>query len=184
MSQSKQGGAGCAAEVSPYEDGVLRALRRIIRAVDLYSRELMARQGLSGPQLLCLKQLEKEPLVSGELARRVSLSPATLTGILDRLEGRGLVTRERQIRDKRRVVVGLTAAGRRLLRQAPPPLQESFVYKLRALPESEQAQIATTLERLVAMMAAEEIDAAPLLASADAIGSVVGRTGPAFMDEV
>lgn len=169
---------------STYEEEVLRSLRRIIRAVDLYSRRLMSRHGLSGPQLLCLKQLEQQALLSGVLAKRMSLSPATVTGILDRLEVRGLVARERQVNDKRTVVVRLTPAGRKLLRQAPPPLQESFLVKLRALPERQQAEIAATLRRLVAMMAAEEIDAAPLLASGDPIGSADRAAGTAFIEEL
>jgi len=161
----------------------LRSLRRIIRAVDLYSRRLMSGHGLSGPQLLCLKQLEKGDLLSGALAKGMSLSPATVTGILDRLEARKLVARKRQVDDKRTVVVSLTPAGRKLARQAPPPLQESFLFRLRALPEAEQAQIARTLKKLVAMMAAEEIDAAPLLAAGDPLGAA-REASEAFMDDV
>src|SRR5690606_31232139 len=137
-----------------YEHEVLRSLRRIIRAVDLYSRRLMAVHGLSGPQLLCMTALEKHEMRSGALARELSLSPATVTGILDRLEARRLVTRERQTDDRRTVVVKLTNVGKALLDQAPPPLQQSFLLKLRALPEREQAAISETLKKLVVMMAA------------------------------
>src|SRR5690606_25731171 len=130
---------------SGYEEEILRSLRRIIRAVDLYSRRLMAAHGLSGPQLLCLTQLAKGEMRSGALALALSLSPATVTGILDRLEARGLIERRRPIDDKRSVVVSLTAAGKALLAEAPPPLQQGFLSKLRALPASEQAAIAETL---------------------------------------
>lgn len=153
---------------SRYEEEILRSLRRIIRAVDLYSRRLMADHGLSGPQLLCLTQLDKGEMRSGALARALSLSPATVTGILDRLEARGLVERRRLVDDKRSIVASLTPAGRKLLVEAPPPLQQSFLSKLRALPESEQAAISETLQRLVTMMSAGEIDAAPMLAAGDA----------------
>jgi DNA-binding MarR family transcriptional regulator len=120
-------------------------------------------------------------MLSGALARSLSLSPPTVTGILDRLESRGLVKRVRQVDDKRTVTVSLTEAGRRLLEQAPPPLQLSFLVKLRALPEAEQAAIAATLKRLVSMMAAEEIDAAPLLAPGDAVAH--GETRAALTDD-
>lgn len=159
---------------------MLKSLRRIIRAVDLYSRRLMAQHGLSGPQLLALTRLGKGAMLSGALARELSLSPATVTGILDRLESRGLVERKRQIDDKRTVVVSLTPAGRALLDRAPPPLQEGFVRQLRALPESEQAQISATLERIVSMMAAEDIDAAPMLAA----GEPTAETSTALMDDI
>lgn len=166
--QSELNRAPPAPERAHYEEKVLTSLRRIIRAVDLYSRRLMSRHGLSGPQLLCLSRLAKGSMRSGALARELSLSPATVSGILDRLEARAFVERTRQVDDKRTVLVSLTARGRELLEQAPPPLQEDFVMRLRALPEAEQAQISATLERIVAMMAAEDIDAAPLLASGDA----------------
>ena len=39
-----------------YQEDILRSLRRIMRAVDLYSRRLVTDHGLSGPQLLCLRQ--------------------------------------------------------------------------------------------------------------------------------
>lgn len=165
-----------------YEEEILRSLRRIIRAVDLYSHRLMAGHGLSGPQLICLTQLAKADMLSGALARELSLSPATVTGILDRLEGRGLVERRRQMNDKRTVVVRLTPSGKRLLAQAPPPLQQSFLSQLRALPETEQAAISEMLRRLVTMMSADEIDAAPMLATGEAMA---GReTSAALMDEI
>lgn len=156
--------------VPDYEDEILRSLRRIIRAVDLYSHKLMSRHGLSGPQLLCLRQLSRSgPVSSGALAEAMSLSPATVSGILDRLEARELLQRERQVEDKRKVVVGLTEEGRALAAQAPPPLQDSFVLKLRALPDEEQAEICRNLKKLVAMMAAGDLDAAPLLAAGDPV---------------
>lgn len=184
MSDRNQLAAGDApVAVRDYEDEILRSLRRIIRAVDLYSRKLMAQHGLSGPQLLCLNQLHiRGERLSGGLAKDMSLSPATVTGILDRLETRGLVERQRQVDDKRTVVVRLTDAGRQLVDQAPPPLQDTFLLKLRGLPETQQAQISRTLKKLVAMMAAEAIDAAPLLATGDAAGPRAGAPA-AVMDE-
>ena len=57
----------------------------------------------------------------------------------------------------------LTGAGVDLLREAPPPLQDRFVEGLNALDEAEQATIATALERLVQLMEAKEVEAAPIL---------------------
>jgi DNA-binding MarR family transcriptional regulator len=136
----------------------------------------MLQHGLSGPQLLCLRQLRAQgELLSGALAKGMSLSPATVTGILDRLEARGLVARERQVEDKRTVVVRLTDGGRALIEQAPPPLQDSFVRKLRALPERRQAEISRTLKTLVSIMSAEGIEAAPLLTGEAVLPSARGR---------
>ena len=154
------------------EEDILRSLRRVIRAVDLYSRRLIAEYGLSGPQLQCLRQLETAgALPTGELAAAMSLSPATVCGILDRLEARGLVLRERQADDKRRVVVRLSGEGRAVVERAPPSLQDSFLTRLRALPSAEQNELRQSLTKLVGMMAAAELDAAPILASGENVGA-------------
>jgi DNA-binding MarR family transcriptional regulator len=156
-----------AAALPEYQEDILRSLRRIMRAVDLYSRRLVTDHGLSGPQLLCLRQLNAHgPIPAGELAAAVSLSPATVCGILDRLEARELVMRERQTDDKRRVLVRLTAKGRQTARKAPPPLEHGFQRQLEALPLGKQAEIDRVLKRLVEMMSAEDLEADPLLADA------------------
>ena len=162
------------ARVAPpdYQDEILRSLRRIIRAVDLYSRRLVTQHGLSGPQLLCLRRLAASgPLPAGQLASEMSLSPATVCGILDRLEARGLAVRERQTDDKRRVLVRLTPKGRRAARKAPPPLEHGFLEQLEALPTTKQAEINRVLKRLVTMMSAQELDAAPVLSAGATIAA-------------
>src|SRR5690606_3211522 len=123
------------------EDTILHALRRIIRAVDLYSRRLAHRHTLTGPQLVCLRRLHKDgPLTPGALAREVSLSPATVTGICDRLEARGLLTRTRRSEDKRQVSVALTDAGATLAATLPSPLHEQLLKRLAHLPVAAQMQ--------------------------------------------
>ncbi|MCC5794300.1 MAG: MarR family transcriptional regulator [Chromatiales bacterium] len=146
------------------EDSVLRALRRIMQAVDLYSRQLVGDHGITGPQLICLRQLQEAgPQSAGELAAAVSLRPGTLSGILDRLEAQRLITRERHQEDRRRLLLEVTPSGRELLAGAPPSLQEDFLLRFRALSRAEQEQIAGVLEQLVGMMSADKLDAAPLL---------------------
>ncbi len=156
--------------ISEFEDDILRSLRRISRAIDLHSRYLASTFGLTGPQLVCLRALGQRGLATpSELAKEISLSQATITGIIDRLASRQLVTRERTSKDRRLVTVRLTDAGRALIEQAPSPLQERFLEKLQALTESEQRHIGESLERIVRMMDGEEIEAAPALARVDAV---------------
>lgn len=156
--------------VSDIEEDVLRSLRRIIRAVDLYSRRLVTQTGLSGPQLICLRQLARQgPLQTSHLAEAVNLSSATVCGILNRLEQRGLVIRERQQEDRRRVLVSLSEAGQDTVDNAPPPLNDSFLFKLRAMPERQQKNIHETLGRIVSMMAADDLDAAPILVPGESV---------------
>jgi DNA-binding MarR family transcriptional regulator len=149
-------------------DHVLVALRRIIRATDLHSRKLGKKTGLTTPQLVIIKAVGdlKDPTVS-DIAKAVSLSLATVTTILNRLERNGLVNRVRSSVDRRRVIVTLTEAGQTLKSSAPKPLQDSFVDRFSRLASWEQHSIVASLERVAAMMDADDLDAAPLLASGE-----------------
>ncbi|MEE4144880.1 MAG: MarR family transcriptional regulator [Halieaceae bacterium] len=148
------------------EDHVLIALRRIIRATDLHSRALGKDTGLTTPQLVVIRAVREmnAPTVSA-VARAVSLSQATVTTILKRLEAKGLIKRERSRADRRAVNVQLTAAGRSLWKTAPEPLQYSFTGRFKKLASWEQHSIVAALERVAGMMDAQELDAAPMLAS-------------------
>ncbi len=145
---------------------VLIALRRMIRAVDLHSRYLSKHFGLTGPQLIILRELAQAGEMSpGDLATSVSLSQATVTGITDRLEKRGLITKQKSALDRRRVIVKPTDACLQLLAQAPPPIQESFLNQFDKLQDWEQSMLLSALQRLVRMIDAKDIDAAPVLAA-------------------
>jgi DNA-binding MarR family transcriptional regulator len=150
------------------QDEVLVSLRRIIRATDLYSRKLGKRTGLTTPQLVVIQAIGtlRDPTVS-DVAKAVSLSLATVTTILNRLEANGLVHRERSAVDRRRVIVTLTEKGEELGASAPKPLQDSFVDRFVRLESWEQHQIVAALERVATMMDAEELDAAPILLSGE-----------------
>jgi len=156
------------------KEDVLIALRRIMRAVDLHSRDLIQRYGLTGPQLILLREISRADEISGtDLAAAVSLSLPTVTGILGRLEDRGLVERRRSELDRRRILVRATSAALGILDAAPPLLQESFVHQFDRLRDWEQTQILSTLQRLVAMMEAKDLAASPILdaGSLDPAGS-------------
>ena len=142
----------------------MQALRRISRAIELHSHSLASRYGLTVPQLALLKELGARGGRSvGELTRAVHLSQATVTGILDRLQRRGLVERRRGEADKRKVHVWLTEEGRATLHRSPPLLRENFLVSFGRLRDWEQTQILSSLQRVVAMMEAETIEAAPIL---------------------
>jgi len=143
---------------------VMAALRRIIRTIDLHSRSLVLRYGLTGPQLVVLKELVEgggRP-VSG-LAQAVNLSQATVTGILDRLERKAMVERVRSSQDKRKVIVSSTAEAERVLAGAPPLLQEHFIAAFDELADWEQTQILSSLQRIVSLMEAGDVEAGPIL---------------------
>ncbi|MFQ5511614.1 MAG: MarR family winged helix-turn-helix transcriptional regulator [Candidatus Krumholzibacteriia bacterium] len=143
---------------------ILQALRKIIRGVDIHSRKLVGTHDITAPQLICLITVAQDgPLTLKAIAEKVFLSPSTVVGILDRLEGKGLVLRARDTRDRRLVNVTATATGRALVQHAPSPLQEGLAGALKELPEIEQATIALSLQRIVDLMEVEALDAAPML---------------------
>ena len=161
------------AMVLSLEDQVIVALRRITRAIDLHSRELMKLVGLTSPQLAALQSIGRlQPITVGALAKSIHLSQATLTGILTRMEARTLVSRTRSDSDRRVVVVELTEKGRAVLESAPSLLKDRFRHELLKLQEWEQTQMLTTLQRIAAMMDAEKIDASPVLATGSATAAL------------
>lgn len=145
-------------------DQVLIALRRITRAIDLHSKKLVQKYGLTGPQMLVLKELIRMGDVPiNIISRNVNLSQATVTSILDRLEKRDYMTRVRSSEDKRKVFARVTEKGHEIFKNAPPLLQESFIREFDKLKDWEQSQLLSTLQRIGAMMDADQIDASPIL---------------------
>lgn len=143
---------------------VLKSIRQVIRATDLHSRHVTRIAGLTSSQLILLKVVRDHALSTiSELASTISLSQATLTSILDRLESTGYVLRERSTQDKRKIHVSITKAGREVLKMAPEPLQDTFIRQFSALKNWERSMIQASLQRVAEMMNAGDMDASPLL---------------------
>lgn len=143
---------------------VLVALRRIIRATDIHSSQLAKTTGMTAPQILLLRAIKESPQASvGGISARISLSQATVTTMINRLEKRGLVARKRSTKDKRVVHVRLTDEGKEVLKSAPMPLQDKFANEFHELQDWEQAMMLAALQRIASMMDASMLDASPML---------------------
>lgn len=150
----------------PTVEQVLVALRRIVRAIDVHSHQLVKACGLTSPQLVLMQEVGRGGTPSpSELAKSLNLSNATVTGILDRLERRELVARRRSETDKRRIRVSLTRSGIDALGSAPSMLQDSLAKALAELDDWERSLLLASLQRLAGIMHAEGLDAAPILSS-------------------
>jgi len=146
------------------ENKIVAAIRKIVRAVDLHSRQLVDEHGMTGPQLAVLREAGRLGATSvSALARAVHLSQPTVTGILDRLSRRGYIERVRDQSDRRSVKVVVTMAGQRFLNDAPSLLQDRFRRELVKLSDWERSMILATLQRIAAMMEAETLEASPVL---------------------
>ena len=143
---------------------ILVALRRIMRAIDLHSKQLEKQAGLTVPQILVMQAIDESgQLPVSEIARQVALSQATVTSVLDRLEKKGFVKRARSSKDRRVVSVSLTVAGSTCVDNAPDLLQEDFVARFDQLESWEQKMLTAAVERIAALMDAEQVDASPIL---------------------
>jgi DNA-binding MarR family transcriptional regulator len=162
------------------EDQILLAIRRISRAIDLRSRVLLHEFGLTAPQLAILSVIGRlQPVTAGRIAHEVHLGQPTVTGVLNRLETRGLVERVRGYQDRRSVNVSLTPDGASVLRTAPSLLEDQFVRELAALREWERTQMLATLQRIADMMHVGHVDSAPVLEGSYSKLSLAASAAPA-----
>lgn len=142
----------------------LVALRRILRVTELNARKLAYHADLTASRLLVMQHVgQKGKALPSAIAKAIDLKQATVTVLLNKLEGAGLVTRERDTKDRRRVWVELTHAGQAALDRSPDLLQNRFEHGFNELEEWEQAMIISMLERVAMLLDAEEIEAAPIL---------------------
>ncbi len=145
---------------------ILCALRRIIRAVDIYSRKINKLTGLTTPQLICLDAVAYSGRITlSDIAKQVNLGASTVNGVVDRLEAKELVLRERSTKDRRKVFLQMTEKGKEVFSHAPSLLQDKLSSSLKELAKLEQTAITQSLERVVELMNAEEVDASPNLIS-------------------
>ncbi|MGR3321833.1 MAG: MarR family winged helix-turn-helix transcriptional regulator [Pseudooceanicola sp.] len=149
-------------------DESLIALRRILRATEFYARDLAHAAGLTPPQLRVLQILdEKDSATPKALATQMGVSQATITLLVDKLVARNLVERRPSEHDRRQVNIVLTADGNATLGSAPDALQQRYVRAFASLADWEQAQLVSSLERVAAMLDAEDIDASPVLTTGE-----------------
>lgn len=142
----------------------LIALRKVLRATELFNRNLAQSVGLTAAQFRVLQIIaEKDHCTATEISTRMHISQATVTSLVDKLVDKGMVVRERSQVDRRQTKIIATDSGRAAIATAPDPLQQKFVRKFAALQDWEQAMLIAALERVAAMLDADEMDASPVL---------------------
>ena len=110
----------------------MRLLWSVEHGLQRMSKRMEAELGITGPQRLVLRVVGRFPgLSAGELAHIVRLHPSTITGILQRLVARGLVERERDPGDSRRVRLRLNARALSYTRTSPGTVEKAVTQALR-----------------------------------------------------
>jgi DNA-binding MarR family transcriptional regulator len=132
-------------------DRILDGMIRVFYEARQHSQTLKARYGITAAQLQLLKLLEKAgDHTHSELSERLYLRGSTVSGIIDRLEKRGLVRRKRSRVDRRLVRVGLSDEGRTLLASVPRGQSKfgALRHFVRELPPAEGENFARVLEKI------------------------------------
>jgi DNA-binding MarR family transcriptional regulator len=146
-------------ERRPAVEEIVRHLHQIFKAVDTFSRRTLAEFGVSGPQIWALRTIEGSgSLTMGELADHMFLHMSTVTGIVDRLESRHLVIRERFGEDRRVVHLRVTARGRAVIERTPEPPRSQIAKGLQHLQPRELGRMRYAIARLAHIMRADQLD--------------------------
>jgi DNA-binding MarR family transcriptional regulator len=124
-----------------------------MQAEGQYTKALEKTHRVTSPQLSCLLALyENGPLPPSQIGRHIMVNSSTVTGIIDRLERKGLVERSRTSRDRRVITISLTKEGSMLVEKAPLPVQNKIVAGMRKLTSEEIEEIIQSLTRLTGML--------------------------------
>ncbi len=133
-------------------------IRRVFQVINEQSKRVKRQTGLTGPQLWTIKTIADADTINvKELAHRIYLHPATVVGILDRLEENGLVVRTRSKEDRRVVGIKLTGKGQQLVANAPEAVQGILASGLEKLTGRQLSIIDNGLAELVKMLGIETL---------------------------
>jgi DNA-binding MarR family transcriptional regulator len=137
---------------------IMQSLRRIFKAIQQYSEEVLKEFGVTGPQLWLLKTLRHEKGNSvTELSRKMHLHVSTVSSILDRLERSGYIARKREDTDRRVVTVHLTDQGKQIAAKGPDPAQGKLIYGLQKFSHQEVMELHDALQKIVRLMEVEQV---------------------------
>ena len=143
---------------------VFKAIRRIVRAIDLRSREVSRKTGLTIPQIVVLQGIKELGEVTTKvLSENADLSSATVVTILDKLEEKELIERYRSKSDRRIVHTKLTRKGSDMVNNLPGLLHEEFEQRFSECTPAQRVNLLRSIEQIAEMLNAHKLDAAAIL---------------------
>jgi DNA-binding MarR family transcriptional regulator len=135
------------ARQSPDLARALDALRRIVRAGRGSAQTVESRYGVSAAQLFVLQILAESPGLSiKDLVGLTLTTNSSVSEVVGRLVGSGLVTRETASEDRRRKVLRLTEDGREIVRRSPRTVQQDLIEGFTRLSAAHQRSLAASLD--------------------------------------
>ncbi|MFC7556167.1 MarR family winged helix-turn-helix transcriptional regulator [Pseudoroseomonas wenyumeiae] len=112
---------------------------------------------LTSVQYAAMEAIAAQPGIDAtRLSDLIAFDKATLGGVLDRLEAKGLIARQPSSQDRRVKSVALTGAGKALLDSVGPRVVVAQVEMMRPLSEAEQAQFIALLKKFVGRVSPED----------------------------
>lgn len=131
----------------------LQKLREIVRTAQEQLQFAPGAAGISGSQAWALAEIARTPgLIVSELGRAMAIHPSTTSNMLDKMQTRGLIRRERVDADHRVVRLFVTDAGERLLSQLPGPATGLLPDALSRLSAGELDSVNATLALILEKM--------------------------------
>jgi len=140
---------------------ILIKLRKILRTVNLESKRIEKSHGVSIPQLLVLQFLrENENYCStaSQIKKHINLNASTVSGILSRLNAKGLIVKTLDSQDKRSSQIVLTAKGLEFVSTAPVTMQERLAVKLNNMQDSEISELNRNIDLLITLMDLDSVN--------------------------
>lgn len=138
---------------------IINSIRGINNAIQRQSKELEKSFSITGPQLGVMRTISCYPGISlKELSDKIYLHVSTVSGIVDRLEMSGYLTRIRKTDDRRTVTICLTEKGKKVIADAPLSGFGSMVKDLQKLPLAQIRQIEKSMKALSGLMKIEDND--------------------------
>jgi DNA-binding MarR family transcriptional regulator len=136
----------------PLEDQTFIAIQKAADALGQQAEQLVKAHGLTGAQynvLRILRGSEPEGLGCGSIGERMISHDPDMTRLLDRMERRSLITRQRQKDDRRVVKTRITSEGLTLLRRLDQPIRELHKRQFRNFSPPQLKALIETLDQIV-----------------------------------
>jgi DNA-binding MarR family transcriptional regulator len=135
----------------------MQRMWELVHALDVASKRMAQTIGVTGPQRLVIRLVGQAPgQTASEIAAALGKHPSTLTGVLARLEDRGLLRRTADRADRRRALFTLTPAGKRIDRERKGTVEAAVRRALGRASAGDVAGMQTTLRLLVEELERED----------------------------
>ena len=142
---------------------IMDNMRRVFQILNEQSQRIKQETGLTGPQLWAIGVIhEHGPINISNIAKLMYLHPTTVLGIVDRLEARGFVSRNRSKDDRRVIWLELTQDGKDLVQSVPEVIQGLLGARLEGIALNDLAEIDEGIGHLVKIFGVQEMLPKPM----------------------